>query len=218
GTGAWRAPGANTNAFARESQIDVMAAAAGADPLEFRLRNLRDARMRAVLEAAAAKFGWKPAAEPGAGYGIACTTDAGTWNALMAKVRVDRRTGQVKVERVVCAQDMGLVVNPHGATLQAEGCITMGLGYALSEELRFQGGDVLDTNFDTYSIPRFSWVPEIEVVFVDTGIAEPHGGGEPAIVGMGAVIANAIADATGARMTRMPMTPARVLEAVAGIQ
>jgi len=214
GTGAGRAPGANTNAFARESQIDVMAAAAGLDPLEFRRRNLKDARMRAVLDAAAERFGWKPPAEEGVGYGIACTTDAGTWNALMAKVRVNPRTGRLKVERVVCAQDMGLVVNPHGATIQAEGCITMGLGYALSEELRFRGGDVLDANFDTYTIPRFSWVPEIEVVFVDTGIAEPHGGGEPAIVGMGAVIANAIADATGARLTRMPMTPARVKAAI----
>jgi nicotinate dehydrogenase subunit B len=215
GTGAWRAPGANTNAFARESQIDRMAAAVGMDPLEFRRRNLEDARMRAVLDAAAERYGWKPPAEDGVGHGIACTTDAGTWNATMAQVRVDRETGRVRVERVVCAQDMGLVVNPHGATIQAEGCITMGLGYALSEELRFRGGEVLDDNFHTYRIPRFSWVPEIEVVFVDTGIAAPHGGGEPAIVGMGAVIANAIADATGARLTRMPMTPERVLEALA---
>jgi CO/xanthine dehydrogenase Mo-binding subunit len=101
---------------------------------------------------------------------------------------------------------MGLVINPQGATIQMEGCITMGLGYALSEDLRFRGGEILDHNFDTYEIPRFSWLPTIETVIIDAKNENPQGGGEPAIVTMGAVIANAIFDAVGVRMLRLPMT------------
>jgi CO/xanthine dehydrogenase Mo-binding subunit len=91
-----------------------------------------------------------------------------------------------------------------------EGCITMGLGYALSEGIHFKGGKVLDLNFDTYKLPRFSWVPEIEPVLVKAEDISPQGGGEPAIICMGAVIANAIYDATGARVIQLPMTPERV--------
>ena len=98
--------------------------------------------------------------------------------------------------------------------MQAEGCITMGLGYALSEQIRFEGGTILDTNFDTYKPPRFSWVPEIETVMVDTGIEESHGGGEPAIICMGAAVANGIHDAVGARLYHLPMTRERVLQAM----
>jgi nicotinate dehydrogenase subunit B len=210
-TGAWRAPANNTNTFARESQIDVMAAAAVTDPVDFRLQHLDDKKMRRVLEAAAEKFHWKPAAAPsGRGYGVACGVDAGTSVATMAEVEVDKRTGDVRVKRVVCAQDMGLAINPQGATIQMEGCITMGLGYALREDVHFKGGRILDTNFDTYEIPRFSWLPEIETVIVDNPHEDPQGGGEPAIVTMGAVVANAIFDAVGARMLQLPMTPARV--------
>jgi CO/xanthine dehydrogenase Mo-binding subunit len=116
---------------------------------------------------------------------------------------------------MVCAQDMGLVINPAGATIQMEGCLIMGLGYALSEEVRFSGGQVFDTNFDTYEIPRFSWLPEIETVLVDARNDPPQGGGEPAIIVVGAAIANAVFDATGGRVSRMPMTPDRVLRAMA---
>lgn len=214
-TGAWRAPGNNTNTFARESQIDVMAAAAGMDPVEFRLQHLRDRRMIRTLKAAAARFGWKPAVGPTKeGRGVACGIDAGTYVVAMAEVDVDAHTGAVGVKRVVCAQEMGFVVNPQGATIQMEGCVTMGLGYALSEEVRFRGGQILDTNFDRYEIPRFSTLPAIETVLVEADDIPPQGGGEPAIVVMGAVIANAVQDATGARLTRMPMTPARVKAAM----
>ncbi len=214
-TGPWRAPANNTNTFARESQIDMMAAKAGVDPVEFRLRHLSDEKMKRVIRAAAEKFGWKPAKAPsGRGYGIACGIDAGTSVATMAEVEVDKTSGEVRVKRVVCAQDMGLVINPEGATIQMEGCITMGMGYALKEDIRFKGGEVLDTNFDTYEIPRFSWLPKIETVIVDDQESPAQGGGEPAIVTMGGVIANAIFDAVGARLHQMPMTPARVLEAL----
>jgi isoquinoline 1-oxidoreductase len=219
GVGPWRAPGANMNVFARESLIDILAAGAGRDPVELRLRNLTDPRMRAVLEAAAAAFGWKPgrrgAAPSGRGQGVACGIDAGTYVALLADVEVDRKTGSVRVDRVVCAQDMGIVVNPDGARMQIEGCVTMGLGYVLSEELHFAGGEIHDRNFDTYAIPRFSWLPKIESVLVNNDTLDPQGGGEPAIVPMGAVVANAVFDATGARLLRLPMTPRRVLEALA---
>jgi nicotinate dehydrogenase subunit B len=214
--GPWRAPGANMNAFAMESQIDVMAAAAGADPLEFRLRNLKDPRMRKVLQAAADAFGWKSGAAPtGKGRGVACSVDAGSYDALMAEVRVDPADGTVRVDRIVCAQDMGIVVNPDGAKMQMEGSIAMGLGYTFSEELRFRGGDILDRNFKTYRIPRFSWMPRIETVLVKNDDLAPQGGGEPAIVATGAVIANAVFDATGARILRLPLTPERVREGVA---
>jgi isoquinoline 1-oxidoreductase len=215
--GPWRAPGANANVFARESHIDVMAVKAGLDPVEFRMRNLTDARMRRVLEAAAKKFGWSPKAGPsGRGFGVACGDDAGTYVATMAEVKVDKSTGMVRVVRVVCAQDMGIVVNPEGAAQQAEGSITMGLGYTLGEEVRFKDGVVLDTNFDTYEMPRFSIVPRIETVILDSPDLAPQGGGEPAIVTTGAVLANAVFDAIGARVVQLPMTPERVKGAMKG--
>jgi len=214
GTGPWRAPANNTNTFARESHIDIMASKAGIDPLEFRLKNLKDKRMLGVLTAAAEKFGWTPLKTPsGRGYGIALGTDSGTYVAHMAEVEVDKK-GAVQVKRVVCAQDMGLSINPEGAKMQIEGCITMGLGYALTEEIHFKGGEIFDLNFDTYEIPRFSWLPKIETVLIDAKNSPPQGGGEPAIICMGAVVANAIYDAVGARLFQLPMTPERIRAAL----
>ena len=214
--GPWRAPGANMNIFATESQIDIMAAAVGVDPLAFRLRHVGDPRVRKVLQAAAEAFGWSPAAGPsGRGYGIALSSDAGSYVATIAEVKVDKASGRVNVLRMVCAQDMGIIVNPDGARMQIEGGLTMGLGYALSEELRFQGGEVLDRNFGTYHLPRFSAVPKIEAVLVRNDDLAPQGCGEPAITTVGAVIANAVFDATGARMLRLPMTPKRITAALA---
>jgi nicotinate dehydrogenase subunit B len=214
-TGPWRAPGNSTNTFARESQIDAMAAKAGIDPVEFRLRNLAEAKMKGVLQAAAGKFGWKPSRAPsGRGYGVACGFDAGTYVAAIADVSVDKSSGEVKVNRVVCAQDMGLVINPEGATIQMEGCITMGLGYALEENIRFNGGEILDVNFGTYELPRFSWLPEIETVILDGRSAPSQGGGEPAIILMGALVGNAIFDAIGARLYQLPLTAERVRQSL----
>ena len=214
-TGPWRAPGNNTNTFARESQIDMLASTAGIDPIEFRLQNLQDEKMRHVLKTAAEKFGWKPEKGPsGRGFGVACGLDAGTTVATCAEVKVSKETGAVIVKRVVCVQDMGLAINPEGATIQMEGCITMGMGYALKEDIHFRNGEILDQNFDTYEIPRFSWLPKIETVIIDNKNSDPQGGGEPAIVTMGAVLANAIYDAVGARILQMPMTPERIKAAM----
>ncbi len=212
-TGAWRAPSNNTNTFARESQINMMAEKIGIDPVEFRLKNLKDPRMIRTLKAAIDKFGWTSNKSPsGKGWGVACGVDAGSYVTLMAKVNVDKTTGKVDVERVVVAQDMGLVINPQGATIQAEGCVTMGLGYALTEDIQFTGGEIHNRNFDSYEIPRFSWTPKIETVLLDLPNEPAQGGGEPAIICMGALIANAIYDAIGVRMFQMPMTPDRILE------
>ena len=216
--GPWRAPGNNTNTYARDLHLNLMASKAGADPLQFRLAHLNDKRMINVLQAAAKKFGWQPIKTPsGKGYGIACGIDAGTYVAFMAEVEVDKSSGSVEVKRVVCAQDMGVVVNPEGATTQMEGCITMGLGYALSEEIRFSDGEIFDLNFDTYTLPAFSWLPTIETVILENPNLPPQGGGEPAIIGMGGVIATAIYDAVGAAVFQLPMTPARIKAAIGSI-
>ncbi len=214
-TGPWRAPGANTNTFARESQMDIMAAYAGIDPLEFRLRNTQDARMRSVLEAVRDRYGWTTARAAGKrGLGVACGIDAGTCVAHIAEVDVDRATGATRVQHVLCAQEMGIVVNPEGATLQMEGCMTMGLGYTLAEQIRFRGGRILNDNFDSYDIPKFSWLPQLDTVLVKNDELAPQGGGEPAIICMGALIANAICDLTGARVFELPLSPTRVRQAL----
>ncbi len=213
--GPWRAPSVNTNTFARESHIDIMASRLGVDPVEFRLLHLSDRRVRGVLEAAGKQFGWKPARTPsGRGIGVSCAIYLGTYVALMAEVAVDKDTGRVQVRRVVCAQDEGVIVNPDGSRQQMEGSITMGLGYTLSEEVRFKDGEIFDRNFDTYEIPRFSWLPKIETVLVENREVPASGCGEPPIVNMGAVIANAIYDASGARLLQLPMTPARIKAAL----
>lgn len=214
-TGPWRGPNAQDNTFAREVQIDIMASAAGMDPLEFRLKNLKDEKMIACIKAVADLFGYEPAKGPsGRGIGIAIGTDAGTWVAEIAEVKVDKSTGKVRVVRIAASQDMGLCVNPQGATIQMEGCMMMGLGFTFAEEIFFEGGNILTRGFDSYDIPKFSWLPKLETVILDRKDKAPKGGGEPAIVPIGAVIANAIYDATGARLYRFPMTPARVLEAL----
>jgi len=160
-----------------------------------------------VLKAAAERFGWTPAKAPSKrGYGVACGMDAGTWVATMIEAEVDAKKGTVQVKRVVCAQDMGLVVNPEGAKIQAEGATTMGLGYALTRKSISRAARCWIRTSDTYELPRFSWVPKIETVLIDAKDSPPQGGGEPAIIVMGAVIANAIYDRTGARLFQLPMT------------
>jgi CO/xanthine dehydrogenase Mo-binding subunit len=214
GVGAWRAPSVNSITFARESHIDVMAAQGGFDPLEFRLNNLTDARMRRVLETAAKRFGWKAAKAPSRrGVGVACGTYSNSCNATMAEVAV-HKDGRVEVKRVLIALDVGVQLNPDGLRQQAEGAVMMGLGYALSEQLRFQGGKVLTGNFDDYQIPRFSWLPEIDVVLVDNPQLNALGAGEPPIIAMGAALANAVFDATGKRLLELPMTEERVKKAL----
>lgn len=215
-TGAWRAPSVNTNTFARESQIDIMAAAAGVDPLEFRLRHLeQNPRMSNVLKKGAERFGWTPAPAPsGRGFGMAAGVDVGTDVVVFVEVEVDKNTGHVQVKRALSCQDMGMVVNPQGAIIQAEGCMLMGLGYALREEILFEGRKMLTRNYDSYAFTQFDMAPELEAIILDSSEEIPHGGGEPPVVCMGGAVANAIFDATGARMYRQPMTAERVKAAI----
>ncbi|NQU51741.1 MAG: xanthine dehydrogenase family protein molybdopterin-binding subunit [Bacteroidetes bacterium] len=212
GTGAWRAPANNTNTFARESQIDRLAHKIEIDPLEFRLKNLKDEQMINTLKAAAEKFGYTGTkTSEGSGTGIALGMDAGTYVVIIAEVKVDKSSGEVQPIRIVCAQDMGQVVNPHGAAVQCEGGITMGLGYALYEDIEFNWGEVKNRNFDTYEFTRFSVTPKIETVFIDDMESAPQGGGEPAIICVGGAIANAVFNACGARVNQMPITPEKIL-------
>jgi nicotinate dehydrogenase subunit B len=215
GTGAWRGPGSNTNVFAMESHTDILAQAAGMDPLQFRINNLTDKRMIRVLHAAADKFGHDFKLGPsGRGYGICCTNYLNTYVATIAQVSVNKSTGKVKVEHVVCAQDMGEIINPQGAKIQIEGGITMGLSAALSEEIEFSGGKIDTVNFGTYHITRFSDAPPVDVILVENPDIPPQGCGEPAITTVGAALANAIFDAVGARVYTLPMTPERILAAM----
>ena len=218
GVGPWRGPSANTNTFARESHLDALAVKAGVDPVEFRMNHLTDPRLRRVLETAATHFGWKPAKAPsGRGVGVACATYKNESRmASMAEVAVDKRTGHVQVKRVVCVMDLGLAANPEGCQRQLEGGIMMGLGYTLSEEVHFKGGQILDRDFAAYPIPRFSWAPKIEAILIDNPSTPPAGCGEPPVLTVGAVVANAIFDAAGVRLRQLPMTPERVRAAMQG--
>lgn len=208
GTGAWRGPGSNTNIFARESHVDLMAARVGMDPVEFRLGNLTNPRLVRVLKAAAERFRWTAARAPsGRGHGVALLDYLNTCVAAMAEVSVDPK-GSIRVTRVVMAQDMGQAVNPDEARFQMEGCILMGISSALSEEIHFEGGDVQERNFDRYEITRFSQVPAIETILVDNPELPPQGCGEPAVTAMAAVLANALFDATGVRAVRLPLQAA----------
>jgi len=210
GVGAWRAPGNNSTTFARESHIDVLAEKVGMDPLAFRMKNISDPKMAKTLELAAKAFGYKTAITgKNKGCGIALGVDAGTYVALIAEVSVDDY-GVVTPLRMVCAQDMGQVVNPHGAKVQTVGGLTMGLGYALYEDIEFDGGEVKTTNFHQYEITRFAVTPKIDAVFIDDMESPPQGGGEPAIICVGGAIANAVFHASGARVTQMPITPERI--------
>jgi isoquinoline 1-oxidoreductase len=213
--GPWRAPSANTNTFASESHIDMLASKAGVDPLAFRLNHLSDKRMIRALQTAADKFGWKPGKAPsGRGVGISCGVYSSNYVAMCAEVAVDKSTGRVQVKRVVLAQDQGLTVSPDGTRQQMEGCITMGMGQALTEEVRFKDGAVLSQNFDSYELPRFSWVPKIETVLIENQETPAAGSGEPPMINVASVLANAIFDAAGVRMPQLPMTPARILAAI----
>ena len=141
---------------------------------------------------------------------MACGIFKGTYVAAMGEVEVDKTNGHCRVKRVVCAQDMGQVVNPAGAQMQIEGCVMMGLGYALAERIRFQDGEILDLNFDTYEIPKFSWLPRIETILIDNPEMPPQEGGEPAVTCMGGLVANAIFDATGVRFYELPINSERI--------
>jgi nicotinate dehydrogenase subunit B len=204
--GSYRGLAATANHFARESFMDELAHSAKMDPLEFRLKNLKDERLRAVFQAAAEKFKWGARkTSAGQGFGMGGGFEKSGYVATCAEVRVDPQSGEVRVVRVVTAFECGAVVNPDGLRNQIEGANIMGIGGALFEAVQFENGRVLNARFSKYRVPRFSDVPAIEVVLLDRKDIPSAGAGETPIVGIAPAIGNAIFDATRVRLRSMPM-------------
>jgi CO/xanthine dehydrogenase Mo-binding subunit len=206
--GSYRCLGATANNFARESFMDELAAAAGADPLEFRLAHLQNPRLRVVLEKAAKEFAWaarRKQVTPELGVGLACGTEKNSVVAACAEVKLDRATGSIEVSRICEAFEAGPIVNPANLTSQAQGCIVMALGGALTEELEFRDGRILNPRFSRYRVPRFRDVPRIHVHLVENRDIPSAGGGEVPIIAAAPAIANAVFAATGVRLRSMPL-------------
>jgi isoquinoline 1-oxidoreductase len=181
------------------------------EPLEFRRKNLKDERTLAVLDAAAMAFGWgKNKQTPGNGSGIACGFEKGGYVATCAEVSVDRKSGGVKVVRVVTAFECGAVVNPDGLKNQIEGAIIQGIGGALFESVEFDNGKILNPRFSRYRVPRFADVPALETVLVDRKDLPSAGAGESPIIALAPAVGNAIYDAIGIRIRSLPLAPAGV--------
>jgi isoquinoline 1-oxidoreductase len=191
--------------------MDELAHALQLDPLEFRLKNLKDPRLRAVLEAAARTFGWGKKSGSDQGIGIAAGFDKGGYIATCAQVSVDRSSGRVQVQRAVSAFECGAVINPDHLKNQVEGALVMGLGGALYEAIEFENGKILNPRFSRYRVPRFRDTPEIEVVLLDRKDLPSAGAGETPIVGIAPAVGNAIFDATGVRLRSMPMVPKGII-------
>lgn len=206
--GAYRALASTGNTFARESVMDELAFAIGMDPLEFRLKNLKDARVRAVLEAAAKQFGWgREKSTPDRGFGLGCGTEKNGYTATCAEVAIDRATGKVRVVRATTAFECGAVLNPDHLKNQIEGCVVMGLGGALFEQIDFADGAITNPNFVDYRLPRFRDAPVLETVIVERKDLPSEGAGEAPIIGIAPAVGNAIFAATGTRLRSMPLVP-----------
>jgi CO/xanthine dehydrogenase Mo-binding subunit len=216
--GSYRGLAATANHFARESHMDDLAALVAIDPLEFRLKNLKNDRLRAVLQAAAEKFGWgKSNSAADRGMGLACGVEKGGYVATCAEIaivpseflgaEVTPGLPKVKIERVVTAFECGAVVNPEHLKNQIEGSVMMAIGGALFEAVEFANGRILNPHFATYRVPRFSDLPVIETVLVDRKDLPSAGAGETPIVGLAPAVGNAILQATGTRIRALPMAP-----------
>jgi isoquinoline 1-oxidoreductase len=209
--GSYRALAATANHFGRETHMDELAHLLGCDPLAFRLQNLRDERLRAVLEGSAAAFGWGVRLPPaGHGFGIAGGTDKGSYVATCAEVAVDQASGKVRVVRVVQAFECGAIVNPNGLRNQVEGAIVQGLGGALFEAIEFADGTIVNNRFSSYRVPRFSDVPAIEIVLLDRPDLPSAGAGETPLIGVAPALGNALFAATGLRLRALPLIPHRL--------
>jgi nicotinate dehydrogenase subunit B len=205
--GSYRALAATANSFARESHLDELALAAGADPVEFRLRQLDDERLAAVLRAAAAEIGWGQAEPDGTGAGIALGREKGGRVATAARVHV-APDGTLRVLTLITAVDCGAVVYPDGLVNQVEGAVMMGLGGALFEAIDFRGGQILNAGLSTYRVPRLADLPDVRVLLLDRPDQPPAGGGETPIIAVAPAIGNAIYRACGIRLRALPMAPA----------
>jgi CO/xanthine dehydrogenase Mo-binding subunit len=206
--GSYRGLAATANHFARESHMDELAHAAGVDPLEFRLKNIADPRLRDVFQSAAKSFGWPgKKSRNGQGFGMGGGIEKNGYVATCAEVAVDRASGTVRVLRVVTAFECGAIVNPDGLRNQVIGANIMGLGGALFEAVEFDNGRITNPHFARYRVPRFRDVPEIEAVLLDRKDIPSAGAGETPIVGIAPAIGNAIFDATDVRLRSLPLVP-----------
>ncbi len=207
-TGAWRGLGAAPNTTPVEIAMDELAALAGLDPMEFRLRNLppEQARLAAVLREVARISGWGGPTPPGRGRGLACTSyEDETLVAIVVEVAVDADGGAIRPTRAWCAQDCGLVVSPDQVEAQIEGNIAWGCSMALHERMRLRDGELVSDNFNTYRVLRQSESPDIEIALIHNPETSPRGAGEPAIAPTPAAVANAVSAATGRRVRRLPI-------------
>ena len=207
-SGSYRGLAATANHFARETQMDGLANAAKMDPLEFRMKNLTNPRMRAVLESAAKSFGWpRKKTQEGQGFGVACGDEKGSYVATFAEVAVEKTSGAVRVVRLVEAFECGAIVNPDGLRNQVVGAMIQGLGGALFEAIEFENGRIKNPHFASYRVPRFRDVPEIEAILLDRKDIPSAGAGETPIMAVAPAIGNAIFDAAGVRLNNLPMVP-----------
>ncbi len=214
-TSALRSLGAHANVFAIESFMDELAQAAGADPLEFRLRHLKDERARAVLDAVARKAGWGAGKIAGGGrgrgIGFARYKNLGCYVAVIVEVDVE---AEVRVTRVWAAADVGLAINPDGVLNQIEGGIIQAVSMTILEQVTFDCEQITSRNWDGYPILKFSQAPQVEVELIDRPDLPPLGAGEGAAGPTAAAIANAVNAALGARVRDMPLTRERVIAAL----
>jgi isoquinoline 1-oxidoreductase len=206
--GSYRGIAATANNFARECFMDELAGAAERDPLEFRLANLDNPRLAAVLRAAAERFGWsarRKKRQRGVGTGLACGTEKGSYVASCVEVEADRAKGDLRVREVCVAFECGAILNPANLRAQVEGSIVQGLGGALTEEMQFEGGRLRNGSFAQYRVPRFRDMPRIEIVLVNRTDLAPAGAGETPIIAVAPAVANAVFDAAGERVRSMPV-------------
>jgi nicotinate dehydrogenase subunit B len=207
-SGSYRGLAATANHFARETHMDALAVAANLDPLDFRMKNLSNARLRTVLEAAAKSFGWpRKKTQEGQGFGLACGNEKGSYVATCAEVVVDKKSGAVRVVRLVESFECGAIVNPDGLRNQVVGAMIQGLGGALFEVIEFENGRIKNPRFSSYRVPRFRDVPEIEAILLDRKDILSAGAGETPIMAVAPAIGNAIFNATGVRLNNLPMVP-----------
>jgi isoquinoline 1-oxidoreductase beta subunit len=212
--GFWRSVGSSHNAFTVESFIDELAHAAAKDPLEFRLGLLKNhPQAKRVLETAAEKAGWGKPLAKGEARGIAYHLSFGSYVAEVAEVSVDRASGAIKVHKVTCAVDCGSVVNPAIVSAQMMGGLTMGLSAALKEKIEITNGGIKSQNFGDYELLRMNEAPDVDVHIVKS--SDKLGGiGEPGVPPIAPAVANAVFQATGARLRQLPMKPDTVLAAM----
>jgi CO/xanthine dehydrogenase Mo-binding subunit len=215
---ALRTLGAYFNVFSIETFYDDLAKAAGVDPVEFRLRNIEDARAKDVIKTAAEKFGWSAQPLPrgqGRGFAYARYKNAQTYVAVAVQLTVDRDLGTIRLNRIVAACDSGQAINPDGIKNQIEGGLLQGASWTLYEQVKHNGTRITTKDWSSYPIMRFSGVPEeLEVHLIDRPDKPFLGAGEAANGPISAAIGNAVANATGVRLRDLPLTPDRVRAAI----